>query len=160
MGSRLSRILGTIALTVFLGACNHGTIYYSFGHLPPGGWNKENILFFHPEVSDTLALYDMYVAVRHNNDYPYSNLWLFVHVSDSAGIIMTDTINIPLAEPSGKWLGSGWGALYQKEALLRGGIDLPAAGIYTVAIQQGMRTDDLTGVTDVGIKVTKHTSDR
>lgn len=160
MGKRLNRFPVAAVLVVFLAACSHGTVYYSFSHLPESGWNKNRVLFFDPEISDTLTRYDLYVAIRHNNDYPYSNLWLFVHTGDSAGTISTDTINIPLAEPSGKWLGSGWGSLYQKEALLKENVFFPSPGKYVIAIRQGMRTDDLAGVTDVGVKVTRHTAGR
>ena len=56
----------------------------------------------------------------------------------------------------GRWLGSGMGSLYQLSTPIKVYYQFPDTGTYRFAIQQGMRSETLTGITEIGLKV-KHT---
>ena len=121
-----------------------------------GIWNKNNISFTIPVdgVSiDTLQLYDLQIYLRNNNDYPYSNIYLFVNVTAPSGAIAIDTIQYILADDHGKWFGKGFSKLWDNRFPFYSNIRFPNKGDYHIEIRQGMRQDELIGITDVGIRL-------
>ncbi|MCP9612695.1 gliding motility lipoprotein GldH [Coprobacter tertius] len=142
-------------MVLLLVSCTEtGLVFSSYNHIPDRGWDKRNILRFTPEITDTLATYDISVLLRYNNDYAYNNLWLFVTYPQDT-IMRTDTLDCRLADRFGKWYGSGWGASYQQEVPLQSGVRFPGSGKQTIMIQQGMRDDITSHITDVGIKIVR-----
>ncbi len=103
-------------------------------------------------MTDTITLQSVFVNIRNYSDYPYSNLYLFIHVVSPAGDEVTDTVNFVLADERGRWLGRGIGDLYFIRLPYKRNIYFPYKGIYRFDITQGMRTD-LEGIRDVGIRV-------
>ena len=66
---------------------------------------------------------------------------------------MRDTLDIRLADVYGRWLGSGFGASYQREVTVS-----PAAVVditRPVALRHIMRVDTLQGIEQVGIEVVR-----
>lgn len=117
-------------------------------------WHKDSIVRFTVAITDTSVPYGINVKVRHNAQYPFANLYVFRSISSVAGIVYSDTANFTLADASGKWLGSGIGELktvvrrYRKEAVW-----FSSPGKYTFNLQQGMRTETLPGIEQVGLEV-------
>lgn len=144
-----------LAGAVLLPGCSAGGDYYHFEPLAEGGWSKNDAVTFTPALEDSLAAYDIYVAVRHNNDYRYRNLWLFIDYPDANGVMKTDTVNGILAQPNGEWRGAGWGSLYQLEFLYKKAFLFPAGKENRVIIRQGMRDDVLPGIREIGLKLKK-----
>jgi gliding motility-associated lipoprotein GldH len=68
---------------------------------------------------------------------------------------MTDTIEFFLADPTGKWLGSGLGSVNSMLLPYRTNIKFPQRGIYTFEFKQGMRQEELKGIMDVGLRIDK-----
>ena len=66
-----------------------------------------------------------------------------------------DKFEITLADPAGKWLGGGFGGLKTREVIFRRNVFFPVSGNYKITIQQGMREDVLTGISDVGVRIEK-----
>lgn len=134
---------------------NKEVAFYSFNHLSPDGWDKQEIQTFLPEIEDTLSLYDIDISLRYTNDYAYSNLWLFVGYTDEEGRACTDTLECRLADVYGKWYGSGWGASYQQVIPFKKQFRFPQSGEYRFSVQQGMREDVIRHIDDIGLRVTK-----
>lgn len=97
-----------------------------------------------------------YVAIRHNDSYPYANLWLEATYTDSKGQPRIDTLNLRLADEYGRWKGKGFGSSYQIEIPL--GSRVRADSLSTVRIRHIMRVDTLRGVDRVGINLYKNDS--
>lgn len=116
-------------------------------------WNKNDIQKFDFEINDNQNQKNIIFIVRNNNDYPYSNLRLIAKIDYNNKTITTDTLNYILAEPSGKWLGSGFGDT--KEALFQYKMNykFPQNGRYSVKVEQAMRKNILQGIEDLGINV-------
>lgn len=118
-----------------------------------GNWNKKAEQKFSLNISDAQAPKNIIFVVRNNNDYPYSNLRLITKISSGKNIIETDTLNYVLAKPNGEWLGSGFGDT--KEILFQYKLNykFPKNGEYSLGIIQAMRTDNLKGIEDIGVKL-------
>ena len=112
-------------------------------------------MHFSFEVSDTTRYHNLYFNIRNDRSYGFSNLWLFVSIIPPMGEEITDTIQVILANPAGKWLGKGFSGLYTSQVPYRTHVYFPVAGAYTIQIQHGMRPEVLDGITEIGIRVEK-----
>lgn len=137
-------------------SCRQNDIYNEFNTLPRNGWFKRDVQRFTPESPDSIGRYDLYLTLRHNGDYAYRNLWLFVSYTGADGEQKTDTVNCELADEFGRWSGGGWGSYYQQELLLDDCFRFVGKG-QVVTIQQAMRDDRIRGISDVGIRIAPHT---
>lgn len=106
-------------------------------------------LHFTPQYADSLHSYTMSVAVRHDNEYPFANVGLTVDFFGTDTLIERKHIDLPLADAAGNWLGGGFGALYQASTPLCTG--LAAGKVTKVVVWQGLNTDTLPHITEVGI---------
>ena len=102
-------------------------------------------------IEDTVSTYTMIIYMRHNERFPYQNMWLFV--SDS---IQCDTIEFYLADDRGKWLGDKHNGFIEMPVLFGENKQYADSGIYHITIQQGMRDSLLQGVTDIGLEIIKN----
>ncbi len=139
----------------FLLASCDGTVYYSeYADVSEDGWNVADSACFDLPVDDTTHLFDLLVEVRNNVDYAYSNLFLFVNTTFPDGSISCDTMELPLADPSGEWLGKHSGRYVDSRYRLRGqAMRFPMEGNYHFAITHGMRDGALKGIAHMGFRV-------
>lgn len=143
-----------ILLTIVLlfSACHERVVYTTFYSQPLEGWHQDSALTYTAEIADSTALYDMLIVVRHNGEYPYQNLWLFVDEYKGNMLLHRDTIEAMMADDYGRWFGKGINR-YELPLLYDAHRRFEQTGEYTFAIRQGMRTEWLKGITDVGVVV-------
>ena len=106
-------------------------------------------------VTDTVALYNVYVNIRNRGEYPYQNLWLFLTKITPDSIESKDSIECYLADQRGKWLGKGLGSILEMPVLYQQKVRFKSSGIYHYKIVHGMRDSLLSGINDIGIRVEK-----
>ncbi|MDD3771354.1 MAG: gliding motility lipoprotein GldH [Weeksellaceae bacterium] len=117
-------------------------------------WNKDLALNFSFEIKDTLGKYNFFFLSRNNNEYPYSNLYLFTKLTTPKGEIFSDTLHYYLAFQDGEWVGTG-GNLKELYLLYRENISLKDTGTYEFSVWHGMREEKLTGIEDLSLIVDK-----
>jgi gliding motility-associated lipoprotein GldH len=136
-------------------SCDRKRVFESYKKLDSKGWNKDSVAVFNVHLTDTIKNHNLYVNIRNKGNYAYSNLWLFLTVGSPDGTLRTDTVEFTLAEPSGKWKGSGIGGLHDNQILYKSSVFFPRKGNYKFQIKQGMRDNVLQGIRDVGIRIEK-----
>ena len=146
-------IIGIILIMV--SACDKNRIFEKYAEISPEGWHKNIPVSFEIPVSDSISNHNLYINVRNDINYMYSNLWLFIESIPPQGITTVDTFEVLLAEPSGKWLGDGFGGKKTLQTSFKQNIQFPVSGDYKVNIYQGMRDENLEGINDVGFRVEK-----
>jgi len=142
-------------LLFILAACDNSRVFDQYKPIPKSGWNKDSLVVFSVPVTDTVQNHNMYINVRNDVDYPYSNLWLFVDIIQPGGKALKDTFELSLADPAGKWLGEGMGGVKTRKVIYRRNVYFPVSGTYKIELQQGMRKDNLKGIRDIGIRIEK-----
>lgn len=150
------QFLTGIIFIISLLSCNNDSVFNQYKTIPKAEWNRDSLLLFQVPVTDTLLNHNLFVNVRNDIGYKYSNLWLFIDIKqpgDTVGV--RDTFEVTLADPAGKWLGTGFGGIKTNEILYRQNVYFPVSGIYEIQIQHGMRGKLLEGITDVGVRVEK-----
>ena len=145
-------VLALLAM-LFLYACGNKPLYESYVEIKNAEWNKDSIASFKLNVADTNTFYNFFLHLRNNNDYAYSNFYTFLTITFPNNKFGKDTLNLPLADLKGKWLGNGIGEIKSSRFLFKEKLQFPLTGEYTFSIQQGMRKDNLIGITDVGLEI-------
>ena len=146
----------SVLLTASLWSCSPKRVATSsFRSLDvDSGWHRSMPLVFTPQYGDSALRYDVTLAVRHTNAYPYANLSLVVDMmgGDSASKNRR-SVNFTLADDAGNWKGAGFGALYQVQTLLAHNVT-PETVSRVVVWQAMANVETLGQITDVGIIVT------
>ncbi|MCF8367842.1 MAG: gliding motility lipoprotein GldH [Bacteroidales bacterium] len=150
-----SKLLPVLLLLVVLQSCNPDSFFEKNKVVKKASWDALDTIQFRIDVLDTLQAYNFYLNVRHNTDYSYSNLYLFVGIRYPDKTYSRDTIELILARPDGKWLGKGFGKLKENNILIKKGLQFPYVGLYRFDFQQAMREETLKGIEDVGIRLEK-----
>jgi gliding motility-associated lipoprotein GldH len=149
---RASILIIAILLLLPAVSCDSGTVFDQYEHTENGLWGWQDPIEFRVDISDTLAMNNIYLQIRHTVEYPFSNLYLFVHVKSPTGQQITDTINMVLAAPDGKWTGRGNGNIRELMLLYRRQTQFRTPGTYVFTLEQAMRLPELP-VTDLGIRI-------
>lgn len=113
------------------------------------GWLYGDTLVFGPLDCDSASRGDLVVVVRHGNGYLYSNIWLEMTRQLSDTVAVTDTFNIALADPMGRWYGKGLGLSYQRADTVLKNIVAPDS--VPVKIRHIMRQDTLEAIEQIGV---------
>ena len=66
-----------------------------------------------------------------------------------------DTLECILADEKGKWLGTGIGDIYDNQIPFKKNVLFPKKGKYKFEIEQGMRTDIVPLIMDIGLRIEK-----
>lgn len=151
----------TVAMTVFIATvaiimtgCQRKPVmaHSGFVHLPKAGWQQTLPLTFNPVYDDSTMTYELSLAIRHHNDYDYSNLSLVVDIIAADSTVNRMPLNFMLADEHGNWSGGGFGTLYQVQYTLKDHVKPDDAR--SIIVWQTMQDcDTLKGLADVGIIV-------
>ena len=146
--------MACIVAAMTLAACD-GSVYYDESRsVDEHGWLPQDTLTFDVEVDDTVHLFNFLVEVRNSVEYPYSNTFLFINTTFPDGSVAYDTMECPLADPEGRWLGKRTGRYVDARYRLRGGsARFPMTGRYRFAVTNGMRDSAIGGIRDIGLRV-------
>ncbi len=136
-------------------ACNNNSVYDRYTAIPDMKWAAKNPVVFNVEITDTINAHNVYINIRNSSKYENMNLFLFVHTTSPSGAELIDTMECTLADDRGKWLGSGWGDIYDNRFLYKKQVRFPVQGEYTFKITQAMRTEELKNISDVGLRIDK-----
>ncbi len=122
--------------------------YAAFSALPGSSWPYPDTLLIEPSLPDSVAVGRLAVAVRHTNGYEYRNLWLEIS-TPMLDTLVTDTVNIGLADDYGRWYGRGIGVSYVTTDTLPGSYCLTRGS--AVRVRHIMRVDTLRDIEQIGL---------
>lgn len=136
-------------------SCGNEVVFSKYHTFENNEWLAKDKVTFDLEITDTQNLNNILLKVRHADAYPYSNIFLFVTTSYPDGKVMTDTMEIMLANNKGEWMGSGAGDIFDFEVPVKKNVKFPLAGKYKFEFVQGMREDPLPFIMDLGFEIEK-----
>ena len=155
--NHLLPLLVLLIAGISISSCNKKIVAEDYQQLKHSEWHQDSLLIFEINIPDSKKVYDLSFNVRNEGHYPYSNLWIFVSITPPSGKAVSDTVELTLAKPSGEWLGSGLGDIYDQKYPYKQTVFFPEIGKYTISVRQGMRTQTgiLKGIHDFGITLEK-----
>ena len=152
----------SLLLLIPLVSCDSNRIFDEYFTLNKSTWSKEESIQFIFPINDTLDRRNLFINLRNNNEYEFSNLFLITQLSFPDGQQIIDTLEYDMADPTGKFLGTGFSEIKENKLFYKENIIFPILGEYSVAIKQAMRKSDeidgvhnLNGITDVGFRIEK-----
>ena len=134
-------------------SCDNNRLFDANQEIKDGVWDLNQKLSFDFDVPDTTTKYNFYFNIRNTDDYPYSNIYIFMHTKFPNGKMANDTVEFVLADETGRWYGKGQGDLHDNRFIFRSNVRFPLAGKYHVDIEQAMRMEQLPGVLNAGIRI-------
>ncbi len=152
----LRSFLILVVSCLLLGGCLPSPYYQKQEPIPQNEWNYNFRPKFKFDISDTTAKYLPYFIIQHSQAYPYCNLWMWMYIKTPGdSLIKKERVNVLLADPSGKWLGRGLGAIYEERVFLSLGdsVQFNRKGTYEISLEQNMRINPLPEVLHVGFKL-------
>ena len=151
------RILyGFLLLSLLLSSCGEAPFFEEMVEIPDQTWKHSDMIQFKVEVEDTVSTFDFFVNVRHTKSYGYSNLFIFLHTIAPDGRKRTDTLQFPMADPEGNYVGDVSGGLVMNRVIVKKQTRFPKSGTYKFVIEQAMRDKELPEITDVGLSIVKN----
>jgi len=143
-------------------SCGKDVVKSEYKATNDGKWDKENVMKFTFSDMDTIEKNNIFINIRSDANYPYSNLFLIAELTFPDGETVKDTLEYEMALPDGQWLGKGFGSLKENKLWYKENIVFPFAGVYTLQLSQAMRkngsvegVEHLEGITDVGYQIEK-----
>lgn len=136
-------------------SCDNQAIYEKNQAISNRSWSYDEKPGFDVHIDDNKAKYNVFINLRHSNEYDFSNIFVLLHQKGNKLIDTAYRKEITLAQPDGRWLGNSAGSLYEIQYLAKENFIFPDTGIYTFNIEQNMRENPLKYIVDVGIKVVK-----
>jgi gliding motility-associated lipoprotein GldH len=136
-------------------SCNSNVMFTNSLVMPQNKWGLLDKAEFKVDVSDTINSYDVLFVIRTGSSYPFRNIHLFVSTISPEGKSITDTLQYFLADEKGNRFGKGFGEIRELNLPYKKNVYFPAKGTYQFKIQHGMRSEDLVGVYDAGLRIVK-----
>lgn len=145
-------------LAMLLLSCSQEVVVSERTHFEQRAWHMDSVVHFSWELQDSALPVFMTMYVRHTQEYPYKNLYLFRTIESLDGVEYSDTVNVQLASALGQWHGKGLSNLKTLEIPIgQGAVRFLGDDRYTLYLQHGMRDTVLQGITDVGISFERAT---
>jgi gliding motility-associated lipoprotein GldH len=140
---------------LFFTSCNSNVVFEKNVKIPDYRWDMNNRIALDIEISDTINLHNVYINIRNASGYQFSNLFLFLTTKSPKGATARDTVEITLADPSGKWLGEGLGDIWDNRILFKRNFQFSESGLWHFELEQAMRINPLPQIMDVGLRIEK-----
>lgn len=158
MLKKLTFILGII---IFISCnSNSGNVFTEYKNIGKG-WEKNEKVEFLFQAPDTVNVYNIFLNLRNDESYPFSNLFLIVNLSLPNNETVSDTLEYRMAEPDGEWLGEGF-SLKENKLWYKENVTFPTEGECKLTVEHAMRKNSniegiqvLNGITDVGVEIEK-----
>lgn len=151
-----------IIISFLITSCSDTAIFDEYRSVSNAEWHMDSIINYKFNPSDTISRNNLFINIRNNNDYQYSNLFLIVDIDFPNNTGFKDTLEYEMTDAQGNFLGSGLTDLKENKLEYKTNVVFPISGEYNINIQQAMRKsgavdgiERLEGITDVGLRIEK-----
>ena len=149
-----------LIVLLVLSSCGGNLVYTKYQATTDGKWSKDDMKQFELSELDSVVAHDIFIMIRNDNTFPFSNLFIIAEMSTPDNRVIRDTLEYQMARADGSWLGKGFGSVLENKLLYKEDIVFSTPGVYTVQVSHAMRQngevegiDNLIGITDVGIEI-------
>jgi len=144
-----------VLISMLLTSCKSDVVFNDSREMKGKKWELFDVPLFRIPITDTITSNNLSFYIRTGSSYPFRNIYLFVTTTSPAGKSLTDTLQYNLSDETGKRYGKGFGDIRELILPYKMNVYFPLKGTYQIRIQHGMRSQELNGVYDVGIRIEK-----
>ena len=151
-----------LLIILFLGlfSCDSNRVFDEFQSLDNNVWLRNNPIEFRIEINDTISKTNLFLNLRNNKEYEFSNLFIITQINFPDGFRVVDTLEYEMTDKTGKFLGVGYTDIKENKLFYKENVQFNQKGQYVVKVEQAMRKigniqalDSLRGVTDLGFRI-------
>ncbi len=152
---KLLYILSFITIFCFF-SCDSKRIFEKNLDLKNNSWSRKDTLFLDESLNANPQV-DFLVNVSHTKTFSWRNIWLTLSLTFPNDSTYITKVNVPLAEPNGKWHGkcNGVSCLKQFPVPKLQNISIKN-GTYTIKVSHEMREDPLNDIQSIGVRIQQH----
>ena len=144
----------------FIFSCHDKIQFNQYKPINNQGWKANEKVLFEFEVTDTISLKNLFIHIRNNSAYEYSNLYLITELVLPNKTSVTDTLHYQMTNAAGVFLGDGFTEIKENKLFYKEEKAFPIQGTYRFTVRQAMRKNGevtpiefLKGIQDVGFSV-------
>lgn len=156
----MNKIFFFIGFLSLLISCDLNRTFDEYVSIKNSNWQKEDTITFNLKVLDTISTQNLFINIRNNNDYKYSNIFIITEILAPNQYATIDTLEYEMTDATGKWLGNGFSDLKENKLFFKENYIFKKSGNYDIKIIHAMRkskeTDgivSLEGITSVGLRI-------
>jgi gliding motility-associated lipoprotein GldH len=142
-------------VVVTISSCKKSQVISTFQEIENNVWKYDDIKKDSVTITDDNFYHTLNVNLRIKGNYPYSNLYVRIYITNPEGEKKTLRTSLKLADKYGKWYGSGFGDLITFQIPLKNRKHFTQKGTYHLGIEQFMRTESLEDVNAIGFMILK-----
>jgi len=143
-------------------SCDSNRVFDRYESIDNNCWLKEKTVEFQVEITDTISKNNIFINVRNNKKYAFSNLFLITSLEFPNGLKVIDTLEYEMTDNAGNFLGSGYTDVKENKLFYKENVRFHQKGLHILKVEQAMRKngnihglDSLEGITDVGLRIEK-----
>ncbi|QMU63288.1 MAG: gliding motility lipoprotein GldH [Flavobacteriaceae bacterium] len=154
-----------LLILVFIGCIScvsDNQIFDEYQTLENAIWEADKPVEFYFSITDTISKNNLFINLRNNNKYPYSNLYIITQLDFPDGNRIVDTLQYAMTDTKGNFLGAGFTEIKENKLFYKEQKVFPVPGEYHISIRQAMRKNGeitqikkLEGVSDIGFRIEK-----
>ena len=151
-------VLGAMVLV----SCQENMSFDQFQSIENHEWHKDSIIDFSFTSSDSISKNNIYINIRNNKIYEYSNLFLIARIEFPNNYQIVDTLEYEMTTLEGRFLGTGISDVLENKLEYKTNFTFPIKGEYHIKVQHAMRKNQnsegmefLKGIADVGLQIEK-----
>ena len=144
-------LFGLVAF--LLSACGPSVHYEKTYEISDPGWSYADTLDFSFTIADTNQIYNLFLEIEHQIDFPRENMYLQIHTQFPGGDRIEELVSLELAGKGGIWFGKCNSETCQIEIPIQQDAYFDRPGDYLVTLEQYTRINPLPGLNRIGFQV-------
>jgi gliding motility-associated lipoprotein GldH len=149
--NRITHFACSFLLLGLMTSCGESYIYDQVVEIPEETWTYAYPLDFEFEVNDTTNLYNLFIEVKHQKEYPNQNAYAKLLVTMPDGSTQNREVSFELATPEGEWVGKCSGDYCSSKLLYKKATRFTQMGKFKMHFEQYSRQDSLTGLSSLRV---------
>ena len=119
-------------------------------------------MLFEFDVKDTISSRNLFINIRNNSEYKFSNLFIITELVFPNQTKVVDTLQYQMADEKGAFLGVGFTEIKENKLFYKENKKFLLSGKYQLNVRHAMRKNGevhpiefLKGIQDVGFSIEK-----
>jgi gliding motility-associated lipoprotein GldH len=151
-----------VFVLISLTSCDSKSIFNQYKSIANSSWEANKKVDFQFTIQDTISKRNLFINLRNNKNYQFSNLYLITELNFPNGTKVLDTLQYEMTNAKGEFLGSGFSEIKENKLFYKESKAFPVSGAYSFKVYHAMRKNgqvasipSLKGVTDIGLSIEK-----
>lgn len=123
---------------------------------PDHCWKRSMPITGELEISDSTAMYDVYLVLRHTDQYAFNNIYIDLRLQTKKDTLVFPQQSLLLGHDATGWEGSGMDDIWEvRKRVNRAPISFNSVGSCRYVLKNIMSQDPLCEVLSAGIRIEK-----